>query len=99
LFLYREYSNGKVYEGKESLEGKTVVITGASDGIGKETTRELAKRKAKVFMACRDLKKCEDVRKEIVLETANKYVYCRKCDLASQDSIRTFAAKFNHGEF
>ena len=57
------------------------MITGASDGIGKETTRELAKRKAKVFMACRDLKKCEEVRKEIVLETANKYVYCRKITL------------------
>ena len=50
-------------------------------------------------MACRDLKKCEEVRQTIVLETANKYVYCRKCDLASQDSIRKFAEKFNSGNY
>ena len=41
-------------------------------GIGKEITRDLASRKAKVFMLCRDMTKCEVARKEIVLETLNK---------------------------
>lgn len=34
-------------------------------------------------------------RKEIVLETKNKFVYCRLCDLASQSSIREFVKAFN----
>lgn len=43
-----------------------------------------------VFMACRDMEKCEAARREIVLETQNKYVYCRPCDLASTASIVQF---------
>lgn len=54
---------------------------------------ELAKRGAHVYMACRDMKKCEEVRKDIVLDSDNGNVYCRECDLASFDSIRKFAAQ------
>lgn len=89
--------SGPRYEGKERLDGKTVVITGATDGIGKETAKELAKRGARVFLASRNLQKCEEVRKELVVETENKFIYCRQCDLASQDSIRKFAERFNAG--
>lgn len=40
---------------------KVVIVTGANTGIGKETAWELARRGAKVYMACRDLKRCEKV--------------------------------------
>ncbi|XP_054258076.1 retinol dehydrogenase 13-like isoform X2 [Macrosteles quadrilineatus] len=90
----RDYFGGKKYEGEELVEGKVVIITGANTGIGREAALELAKRKAKVVMACRDIAKCEKAREDIVLQTKNKFVYCRSCNLASQESIRTFADRF-----
>ncbi|XP_012276143.1 retinol dehydrogenase 13-like isoform X2 [Orussus abietinus] len=92
------WTGGKSYAGKETLEGKVVIITGANSGIGKETTLALAKRKAKVIMACRNMNKCETARREIVLATKNKYVYCRECNLESQKSIREFVDLFKKEE-
>lgn len=37
------------------------------------------------------------MRREIVVQSRNKYVYCRKCDLASQESIRKFVKQFKKG--
>lgn len=44
------------------MEGKTVIITGANSGIGKETARDLAKRGAKIIMACRNLETANAVK-------------------------------------
>lgn len=44
-------------------------------------------------MACRDMKKCEVARTEIVLESQNGNIYCRECDLASFQSIRNFVTQ------
>jgi NAD(P)-dependent dehydrogenase (short-subunit alcohol dehydrogenase family) len=35
---------GGWYYGKERIPGKTVIITGANTGVGKETARDLARR-------------------------------------------------------
>lgn len=69
---------------------KRVIITGTTSGIGKETARELAKREAHVYMACRNMRKCEVVRDEIMLDSKNRHVYCMECDLSSMESIRNF---------
>jgi len=60
---------GSKYEGKEDLVDKIVIVTGANSGIGKETTLELAKRNAKVIMACRDMEKCEMVLVSLLVST------------------------------
>jgi NAD(P)-dependent dehydrogenase (short-subunit alcohol dehydrogenase family) len=48
------------------MDGKTVVITGANSGIGKETARDLAKRGARVIMACRTMETANKARGESV---------------------------------
>lgn len=37
------------------MNGKTVIVTGPTGGIGKETAREIAKRGARVILACRNV--------------------------------------------
>ena len=44
LLNFRNYFGGPVYLGKERLAGKTVIITGATTGIGKESAAQLAEK-------------------------------------------------------
>lgn len=44
------------------MEGKTVIITGANSGIGKETAKDLAGRGARIIMACRNLETANAVK-------------------------------------
>ena len=48
------------------LKNKVAVVTGAASGIGKETTRALAKRGALVCLTCRDLAAGHKAKREIV---------------------------------
>ncbi|XP_059621780.1 retinol dehydrogenase 13-like [Phlebotomus argentipes] len=76
------------------MDGKVVIITGASSGIGFETALDLAKRGARIYMACRNYEKCEIARLEIVRKSDNSNIYNRTLDLASFDSIRSFVNTF-----
>ncbi|KAK1132700.1 hypothetical protein K0M31_014084 [Melipona bicolor] len=93
-YILKDYFSGNLYDSEQKLTNKVVIVTGANTGIGKEVVRDLAKREAKVIMACRDMEKCESTRLDIVMESRNKYVYCRPCDLASQKSIKDFVEQF-----
>ena len=70
---------------------KTVIITGASSGLGKEATRVLAKKNATIIMAVRNTKKAETVANEIRNEFPNALLDIRTLDLGSLDSVRSFA--------
>lgn len=78
----------------KSMEGKTVIITGANGGIGKETLRDLAKRGARIIMACRNLISANQVRDEIANESENRNIIAMKLDLSSMNSVREFAREF-----
>lgn len=97
-YILRPYIAGGVCTSKARLDGKTVIITGSNTGIGKENARDLAKRGARVIMACRSLDKAEAAKKEIVDETGNKNVVAKYLDLASLKSVRDFAADINRNE-
>ena len=75
--------------------GKTVIITGATSGIGKETARDLAWRKARIILACRNIKKGLETAVEIIESSGNKNVEVKKLDLASFQSIHEFAEEIN----
>jgi len=76
------------------MKGKVCIVTGSNTGIGKETARGLARRGAHVVLACRDVGKAEAARKDISASTGQSAVEVLPLDLASQASIRSFAARF-----
>ncbi|XP_044615685.1 retinol dehydrogenase 13 isoform X4 [Equus asinus] len=97
--LLRDYVAGGACPSKATIHGKTVIVTGANTGIGKQTALELAKRGGNVILACRDMEKCEAAAKEIRGETLNHHVNARHLDLASLRSVREFATKILAGHF
>ncbi|XP_076035431.1 retinol dehydrogenase 11-like [Oratosquilla oratoria] len=81
-----------------SMEGKVVLITGASAGLGKETALDLARRGARVIMACRNLQKATKVLEEIREATGNNLVEVQLLDTSSMASVRKFANNFLKNE-
>ncbi|XP_076034893.1 retinol dehydrogenase 11-like isoform X2 [Oratosquilla oratoria] len=81
-----------------SMEGKVVLITGASAGLGKETALDLARRGARVIMACRNLQKATKVLEEIRKATGNNLVEVQLLDISSMASVRKFAKNFLKNE-
>ena len=76
---------------QKNMAGKLVVITGSNTGIGKECARELAKRGARVVLACRDIEKGRSAAQDIINSTRNQHVVVKHCDLSSLKSVRNFA--------
>ncbi|XP_047466428.1 retinol dehydrogenase 12 isoform X1 [Mugil cephalus] len=90
----RRYAAGGVCKSTVRMDGKTVLITGANTGIGKETALDLAMRGARVIMACRDVEKAEEAAASIRATYPKAQVEVRELDLADTCSIRAFAQKF-----
>lgn len=76
-----------------------MIVTGCNTGIGRETVLDLARRGAHIHMACRDYKRCEITRQEIIAQTKNHNVFNRELDLASLDSVRKFVTKYESDTF
>nr|CAD7459690.1 unnamed protein product [Timema tahoe] len=90
LKLYLLLCKG-VCTSRRRMDGKTVIITGANTGIGKETALNLARRGARVILACRDMDKTNQACREIISKTGNKEVIGHHIDLSSLQSVRDFA--------
>ncbi|XP_039881624.1 retinol dehydrogenase 13-like isoform X4 [Simochromis diagramma] len=91
LFGLKKWMAGGVCHSKARLDGKTVLITGANTGIGKETAVDMARRGARVILACRDMERANKAAEEVKKRSGNDSVIVRKLDLASLQSIRQLA--------
>ncbi|XP_067827380.1 retinol dehydrogenase 13 [Heptranchias perlo] len=98
LVLLRRWFSGGVCKSKVRLDGKTVIVTGANVGIGKETAKDLAQRGARVILACRDLEKANKVAAELRKASGNGNILVQKLDLASLQSVRSFANRIQETE-
>ncbi|MGW2812335.1 oxidoreductase [Streptomyces sp. NPDC001415] len=74
--------------------GRTAVVTGANSGIGLVTARELARRGARVVLACRSETRGREAEDHIRSEVPGAEGEFRQLDLADLASVREFAAKF-----
>ncbi|XP_028564143.2 dehydrogenase/reductase SDR family member 13-like [Podarcis muralis] len=96
--LYYNCIKGATCKNETSLRGKTVLITGGNTGIGKATALDLARRGARVILACRDRERGESAVYDIRRESGNNEVLFMSLDLASFTSVRAFAAAFLKSE-
>lgn len=76
------------------LAGKTCLVTGANQGIGKETAVGLARLGATVVITARDRARGETALADIKRRGASDAVELLLVDFASLDSIRHFADEF-----
>jgi NAD(P)-dependent dehydrogenase (short-subunit alcohol dehydrogenase family) len=76
-------------------KGKTIVITGASSGLGKEATSVLAEKNGTIIMAVRNVKKGEAVASEIRKKFPAASIQVHQLDLGSLKSIKAFSENFS----
>ena len=76
------------------MAGKVVIITGANSGLGLESTKALAEKGATVVMACRNLRKAEEAKAEVLATNPAARLDVMALDNASLASVRAFADAF-----
>jgi NAD(P)-dependent dehydrogenase (short-subunit alcohol dehydrogenase family) len=78
----------------QDLKGKTVLLTGGTNGIGLEASVELARRGATLVIVGRDPGRTERALAEIKQRSGSNDVTALLCDFSSQAQIRKLAADF-----
>ena len=72
-------------------EGRTVLVTGANDGLGYHLTKAFAQKGANVLMACRTIEKAEAVKTEISELYQDASLQIVPLDLGDLQSVRQCA--------
>jgi len=77
----------------ENLSGRTVLVTGASSGLGLAVARQLAGSGARTLLACRNADRAREAMEKIRQTHPAARVEFLRVDLASLDSIEEAAAE------
>ena len=78
-----------------NLKNKTVVISGATNGIGKAAAIELSKERSKLIFTYRNESLANDLLAEIKDLSPDTQVHSVYCDFSNQDSIKKCAEEIN----
>ncbi|ATB32315.1 SDR family oxidoreductase [Melittangium boletus] len=78
----------------QDLVGKVILITGATDGIGKAAAIEFAKRGATLTIVGRNREKTAQVLAELKAASGNQDIDLLLCDLSRVASVRRAAEEF-----
>jgi NAD(P)-dependent dehydrogenase (short-subunit alcohol dehydrogenase family) len=78
-----------------ALHSQTILVTGATSGIGVVTALELARLGANVVLVGRDEGRCLETVESIVVKTGNEAIDYLIADLSSQSEIRRLAVEFH----
>ena len=76
------------------LNGKVAIVTGANSGIGFETARALAHKRATVILACRNKAKGAAAVRQINQESPTARAEIMSLDLSDLAAVRHFADEF-----
>lgn len=77
----------------ETLDGRTVLVTGATSGLGQAASLKLARLGADLVLIGRSADKAERTRDEIAAESGNPAVRFELADLSLMAEIRSLAAR------
>ncbi len=78
------------------LTQNTIMVTGATAGIGEVTAFELARKGASVILVSWNPEKCLSTSERIKRDTGNKRIDFFSADLSSQEQIRQLADQFKN---
>ena len=76
------------------MQDKTVLITGANDGIGRATAERLARKGAHLVLACRSETKAQRTADWLVETTGNEHIDTLPLDLADLSSVKAASELF-----
>lgn len=80
-----------------SVSGRTIVVTGATSGLGKAAAIRLAGLGARVVLVGRDSAKLEETGREIA-ERGNHEIACFRADLSLMSEVRRLARELENSE-